>query len=216
VGTFKLPVVVARALDARGPYAWGVSMLHLSALRLSALRLSALRLSALRRSASSLIALGFVSAGLTGCWTEVRPTAPEVELAGSGGPTGDGTALPAPTVAPTADVEPEVDAAELAPPLPSLRFAETEGTSEANVAQWFSLTPDRLSRCKGTKGTKMRVYVTALDGDVHASVDQSDASATTAGCVLETIAFELDNALAPSVSPSERANPVESMLILAW
>lgn len=174
------------------------------------------KLPIVRLSASSLIALGFVAAGLTGCWTEVRPTAPDVELAGSGEPTSEGTAPPAPTVAATTNVEPEFDAAELAPPLPSLRFAKTEGTSEANVAQWFSLTPDRLARCKGTKGTKMQVYVTARDGDVYASVDQSDASASTAGCVLETIAIELDNALAPSVSPSERVNPVESMLILAW
>ena len=113
-------------------------------------------------------------------------------------------------------VVPEVDTEELAPPLPTIRFSDTAGASEANVKQWFARTPESLSRCKGAKGNKVTVYVSARGGDVYASLDETDADAGTASCVLEVVAFELDNAFTVSTSPSERPNTVESVLILAW
>lgn len=155
--------------------------------------------------------------GLSACWTDVRPAPPELPPRPGVSDEGEGDGEAKPVAASKPDpVLPEVDTDQLEPPLPTIQFADTAGTTEANVKQWFARTPASLSRCKGTKGNKVTVYITAREGDVYASLDETDADPGTASCVLEVVAFELDNAFTVSTSPSERPNTVESVLILAW
>ena len=164
----------------------------------------------------ALVLIGLLSAA-SGCWTDVRPAPPELPPREGVGDEDEGEQVAQATAQPKPEpVVPEVDTDQLEPPLPTIQFADTAGTTEANVKQWFSRTPESLSRCKGIKGNKVTVYVTAREGDVYASLDETDADAGTASCVLEVVAFELDNAFTVSTSPSERPNTVESVLILAW
>ncbi|MEQ9324308.1 MAG: hypothetical protein RIF41_34410 [Polyangiaceae bacterium] len=164
----------------------------------------------------ALVLIGLLSAA-SGCWTDVRPAPPELPPREGVGDEDEGEQVAQATAQPKPEpVVPEVDTDQLEPPLPTIQFADTAGTTEANVKQWFSRSPESLSRCMGIKGIKVTVYVTAREGDVYASLDETDADAGTASCVLEVVAFELDNAFTVSTSPSERPNTVESVLILAW
>jgi hypothetical protein len=160
-----------------------------------------------------------VAVGSTGCWTDVRPAPPEPLPRPGTVRQGDGEGeapAAAATASPTASVVPEVSTEELEPPLPTIRFSDTSGASEDNVKRWFSETPSHFGHCKGLEDKTIHVYVSARRGDIYASLDKSDADAAATSCVLETIAFELDNAVTTSTSPSERANTVESLIILNW
>jgi len=167
------------------------------------------------------VAIG-LALGMAACWTDVRPAPPDLPpREGSGqGQEPEASAAPEAAAAPTASVVPEVDTEELGPPLPTITFAGTEGASEDHVKRWFAQAPSSLSRCKGEEGHMVRVYISARGGDVHASLDESNADAGLTSCVLEVVAFELDNGLdnlfTTSTSPSERPNAVESVLILKW
>ncbi|MEZ4443453.1 MAG: hypothetical protein R3B72_30560 [Polyangiaceae bacterium] len=153
---------------------------------------------------------------LIGCWTEVRPEPPVVAT--------EPTTLEPPTPAPPgsatalASATPVVDeVAELEAAIPELHISQVAGVTEARVSGWFAKTPRSLTeRCKGTKGHTITVYVSARDGDVFASLDRTDADPQLTACVLQQIAFDMDNALTPSLSPSERVQPVESMITLSW
>ena len=142
---------------------------------------------------------------LIGCWTEVRPEPPVVAT--------EPTTLEPPTPAPPgsamalASATPVVDeVAELEAAIPELHISQVAGVTEARVSGWFAKTPRSLTeRCKGTKGHTITVYVSATDADPQLTA-----------CVLQQIAFDMDNALTPSLSPSERVQPVESMITLSW
>jgi hypothetical protein len=92
------------------------------------------------------------------------------------------------------------------------------GTTPETAGAIFADASEKVERCNGAGGGMMKVRLEAKGSSVKYSVAPGTTVAENAReCVLKSLSTaELDDALAPSTSPSERTPGIESVLTIRW
>jgi hypothetical protein len=162
----------------------------------------------------ALVAIGIATMAL-GCWTSVRPTRPELATE----PT-VARVPPRPRPAPPPAQDPvtgrhAVGTVDARTALPELLITEVEGIPVAAMARYVDIS-ERLERCPGPYGETIQIAMVAEDGKVTTSLRDSTADDDVTSCVLEALAHDLDDILAPSGTPSDRPARVRSLLTIRF
>ena len=161
-----------------------------------------------------LVAVG-VAVMARGCWTSSRPTRPQlapepmvarVPPRPRPEPPPANNPITTPHAAGTVDVRMA---------MPELMISEVEGIPAAMMVRYIDLS-DRLERCSGPYGETVEIVMVAEGGKVTTSLRDSTADEDVTSCVLNALAHDLDDILAPSGTPSDRPARVKSLLTIRF
>jgi hypothetical protein len=154
---------------------------------------------------------------LAGCWTTTRPQKPAPPAAEAPLVTKPPPPPPEPppvTPSETRERHPALGRGARFG-LPEIMISEVEGASVAAMVRYVDLS-ERLEGCRGPYGQTVEIVVEAEGDRVRTSLKDSTADNAVTGCVLNALAHDLDDILAPSGTPSDRPARVKSLLTIRF
>lgn len=150
----------------------------------------------------------------TACWTTTRPTRPEVEAEPAVARVPP-RPRPVPPATDPVTARHAVGTVHPADAIPEVLISEVEGIPVATMARYVDVS-DRLERCAGPYGETIEIVMVAENGEVTTSLRDSSADDAVTSCVLNALAHDLDDILAPSGTPSDRPARVKSLLTIRF
>ncbi len=163
---------------------------------------------------AALVALGGA------CWEVTRPSLPPPEPPAPP-PAASETPLPQASASEEIDEAPTAEAYVRPPPMqvgPSVHISEVVGITPGAAGAMIAPAIERLERCVSPTKGKVVIRIIAEKDRTHLRVtDQGTLDAETNHCALEALStIEPDQAMAPSQSPSDVPQHIETQLVLSW